>query len=177
MGSSLAMTINRSFDKDAFSAGFARLLAAGQLLCYASLASRLHLPKEIPLTNELQMKLAHTAALPFSLFLVACATSPTPSTLQSGTPDAVFASDRSSKEIAECVVSKWENTRILGAAPIANYRPTTTGYRVTLHFNDRLRYMADIDTTLVGSKTKVYVDGMVVSLGKNPSVGEVAGCQ
>ena len=102
--------------------------------------------------------------------------STTPSSMQTNGSDASYASDKNAKSVAECIVGKWEDAKVIGSGPIANNRPTSTGYRVTLHFGDRLQYMADIDSAANGSKTKFYVS-KVSSFGKDPRNIEVESCQ
>ena len=65
----------------------------------------------------------------------------------------------------------------MGSRYSTNYRPTPTGSRITLGDAERLRYMADIEKVALGSKTKIYVDHMIISVGKNPQVTEAANCQ
>jgi hypothetical protein len=106
-----------------------------------------------------------------------CASSPTPQSFQEGSPEAVYVSEKAPQQVAECIISKWENVRVLGGRYSTSYRPTPNGIRITLGESDRLRYMADIEKVTLGSKTKIYVDYMVVSIGKNPQVSEAANCQ
>jgi uncharacterized lipoprotein YajG len=121
---------------------------------------------------DLHMKSVTFPLILASLLLSACAGS-TPATLQSAAPEAVFTSDKVSSEIARCIVSAWENT----PNAVANYRPTAEGYRVALHFGGRLRYMADVETIAIGSKTRVYIGNMTAAFGQHHAVGQAANCQ
>ena len=116
-------------------------------------------------------------AISIVALLSGCATSPTPQSFQEGSPESVYVSEKSPQAIADCIISKWENVRVMGGRYSTNYRPTPTGIRITLGDAERLRYMADIEKVPLGSKTKIYVDHMVISMGKNPQVTEAANCQ
>ena len=108
--------------------------------------------------------------------IAGCAISLTPKQLIESGPENVYTSDLSSKVVAQCIVSKWEETRVIGGGAVANLRETDDGHRVTLHIGTDLQYLADISKTKTGSKTKLYV-GRILSLGSNPQVGQVASCQ
>ena len=123
------------------------------------------------------MNLIQLSTASLAVLLSACVAGPTPSTLVSGPPDAVYTSDKAAKAIADCIIDKWENTQVIGSGAIANARPSSTGYRATMHFAEKLMYLAEIDETKFGSKTKIYVNPSMVSLGKNPTVGQAANCQ
>ena len=110
--------------------------------------------------------------------LTGCATKPTPDSLRTSAPEGVFTSDKSPSSLAECILSKWENTPVLmGSRMVASQRQVGDGYQLLLGDSDRLRYLADLTRTNFGSKTKVYVDSMVFSAGQNPMVAAVANCQ
>ncbi len=109
------------------------------------------------------------------ILLIATGCSVTPDSLTSDSPVAVHSSTKSAKEISECISSKWENSKVLGGSAIINTRTTSTGYRITSYIGN-LAYLADIETTGGGSKTRVW--SHVLAIGGTPmEINAAANCQ
>lgn len=110
-----------------------------------------------------------------SIFMLsACST--TPQAMRTDAPIVVHTSNKDPKAIAICIADKWENTRVLGGGLDVDFRPTEKGYTVMKKLSGKLHYLADIESTQQGSLTKLY-KFMVMSLGTDPAVASVAGCQ
>lgn len=110
-----------------------------------------------------------------SIFLLsACST--TPQAMRQDAPIVVHTSNKDPKAIAICIANKWENTRVLGGGLDVDFRPTENGYTVMQQLSGKLHYLVDIESTQQGTLTKLY-KYMVLSIGTDPSVASVAGCQ
>lgn len=118
--------------------------------------------------RSISLNLLFFAAL---VALQGCAGS-TPSSLLASAPETTYASEKSSKVVSDCIVASWENT----PSGIANIRTTESGYRIALHFGDRLRYLAEVEGMRLGSRTSIYIGNMTHAIGQHPAVVQAAKC-
>ena len=117
----------------------------------------------------------YTITLAPLILLAACLSPNTPNQLIEAGPGSTYLSNKESGTVAKCIAKKWEEATRYGA-PIVNFRETETGHRVTLHALNDLRYVADIDNIITGSRTKLYI-GRVSSYGTNAQIKDVSECQ
>lgn len=83
------------------------------------------------------------AAVIVALTVIGCA-STTPTSIKDRTLETVQRSKKSAQEVTNCIVPKWEEISLIGGSPMVNFRPTDNGFRVTMHIDNRLAYMAEI---------------------------------
>ena len=108
------------------------------------------------------------AVLLFSSLLVGCTT--TPSKMRDTGPDEVHTRFRTPKEIYLCIAPQWEEYVVVNA------RESQKGYSLTGMLGVELKYMADIDETERGSKTKIYTF-KIMEIGRDPLKAAAAKCQ
>lgn len=95
--------------------------------------------------------------LVLTLLLTGCSSVPTPDELSKAVPDTVNSSVKEPKVVAECIVEKWENFSNLFGNAFVTSRKLGDGVRVAMHIPTAgLYFMADIDKTELGSKTKTW---------------------
>ena len=102
------------------------------------------------------------------LAITGCSTSP--NNMRASSPDAVHSSANSPKEIAICIVEKWEDFGTV------NQRESKLGYSVTSTINGKLHYLVDIEKKDNFSITKAY-SFMMMSIGEDPLLAAVSNCQ
>ncbi|MGV8921278.1 MAG: hypothetical protein ACOH2R_26465 [Pseudomonas sp.] len=87
-------------------------------------------------------------------FLFGCAT---PNEMREGPPTLKLSSTKSSKTVALCVTTHWENAGFGGTLNV-NFRPTGTGFTVAVR-NESIgstQFLADIYDTETGSTTHYF---------------------
>ncbi|WP_300357524.1 hypothetical protein [uncultured Pseudoalteromonas sp.] len=92
-----------------------------------------------------------------TLLLTGCSSMPTPDELSKTVPDTVNSSYNEPTVVAKCIAEKWENYSNLFGNAIITSRKLGDGVRVAMHTTTAgLYFMADIDKTEQGSKTKTW---------------------
>lgn len=111
-----------------------------------------------------------------ALMMLTTACAPTPATIRTFAPDAVYTSKKKAHEVAACIANKWKINDVLGGGLTVSSLQTENVCTVSLQIHNKLHFLVDIEDEEGGSSTKFY-KYMTLSLGKDRKIEIVKECQ